>query len=115
MYEEYHGIVLSVDEGDRVAKALGNNKAVLMRHHGPLTVGQTIEETVFWYASLEKVCYSQLTIDAIAAGRGRPVPAISDDQAQDAYKTLGSSYIGWIAAQPMFEVMHAETKGDYLK
>lgn len=85
-----------------------------MRHHGPLTVGQTVEETAFWYATLEKCCYSQLTIDAIAAGRGRAVQPISDDEAQDAYNTLGSSFIGWFAAQPMFEVMHAETKGDYL-
>jgi ribulose-5-phosphate 4-epimerase/fuculose-1-phosphate aldolase len=106
---------LSTDEGDRVAQALGKNKAVLMKHHGPLTVGQTVEETVFWYASLEKCCYSQLTLDTIGAGRGIRVKEISPEEAQDAYKTLGTSYIGWFAAQPMFEVMHEETKGAYLK
>ncbi|EXJ93264.1 hypothetical protein A1O1_01656 [Capronia coronata CBS 617.96] len=114
VYEQYHGIVLSTEEGDRVSEALGNNKAVLMQHHGPLTVGRTIEETAFWYATLEKVCYSQLTIDTIAAGRGIPVKAISDEEAMDAYKTLGSPFIGWFAAQPMYQVIHKETNAAYL-
>ncbi|KIY03199.1 uncharacterized protein Z520_01666 [Fonsecaea multimorphosa CBS 102226] len=58
VYEQYHGIVLSTDEGDRAARLLENKKAGLMKHHGPLTVGQTAEETDFCYASLEKRYYN---------------------------------------------------------
>jgi ribulose-5-phosphate 4-epimerase/fuculose-1-phosphate aldolase len=41
---EGKGVVLAEDEGRDIAQALGGKKAVLLRNHGLLTVGETIEE-----------------------------------------------------------------------
>src|SRR5271169_2261978 len=42
LFEEYNGIVWETEEGARIGRALGGHKAVIMRNHGLLTVGQTV-------------------------------------------------------------------------
>lgn len=49
VYEQFNGIVLADKEGKDIARALGKKKAVLLRNHGLLTVGETIEAAVFWF------------------------------------------------------------------
>src|SRR5690242_20690295 len=43
VYETFGGVVLSAEEGKRIGAALGDNKAVILRNHGMLTVGETVE------------------------------------------------------------------------
>jgi ribulose-5-phosphate 4-epimerase/fuculose-1-phosphate aldolase len=74
--------VLVEEEGKNIAKALGNNKAALLQNHGLLTVGGTVEETVFWFVSLEKCCHAQLMADAAAGGRGGETVKIHDEDAK---------------------------------
>lgn len=114
VYSQYNGIVNTENEADQIATVLGQKKAVLMQHHGLLTVGATIEATVHWYVSLEKCCFSQLMLDAAAAGRGEKPPVIRDDDALSSWKVLGAPYTGWFSAKPMFDVVHEETNGSYL-
>jgi ribulose-5-phosphate 4-epimerase/fuculose-1-phosphate aldolase len=54
------------EQGARVAKALGDRKAVLMRSHGVAIVGSSIEQTVILAVTLEKACLMQLL--TLAAG-----------------------------------------------
>jgi ribulose-5-phosphate 4-epimerase/fuculose-1-phosphate aldolase len=103
-----------MEEGKRIAEALGNKKAVLLQNHGLLTVGQTIEEAVRWFVSLENCCHGQLLADAAAAGRGGQTIKIDDDDAACTYKTVGTPLAGWFSAKPMFDVIHEDTNGDYL-
>lgn len=70
VYDSFKGIVLAKEEGQNIAKALGSKKAVILQNHGLLTVGQTIEATIFWFMTLESCCHTQLVADAAAAGRG---------------------------------------------
>lgn len=107
--------MLAEEEGQNIAKALGNKKAALLQNHGLLTVGNTIEETVFWFVSLEKCCYAQLLADAAAAGRGGQTVKIEEADAAFTYKTVGTPKAGWFSAKPLFDVIHAETKGEYLE
>src|SRR5882724_1325522 len=44
LFDDYTGVVYDAVEGDRIARALGPGKAVILRNHGLLTVGQTIDE-----------------------------------------------------------------------
>jgi ribulose-5-phosphate 4-epimerase/fuculose-1-phosphate aldolase len=74
-------VVLATEEGQNIAKALGNKKAALLQNHGLLTVGKSIEETVFWFVSLEKCCHAQLLADAAAAGRGGETVKIGEEEA----------------------------------
>ncbi|KAJ5352689.1 hypothetical protein N7452_001663 [Penicillium brevicompactum] len=111
----HNGVVLAEEEGHNIAKALGNKKAALLQNHGLLTVGGTIEETVFWFVSLEKCCHAQLMADAAAAGRGGETVKIDEVDAAFTYKTVGTPKAGWFSAKPLFDVIHAETKGEYLE
>ena len=78
--------MLATEEGQNIAKALGSNKAALLQNHGLLTVGQSIEETVFWFVSLEKCCHAQLLADAAAAGRGTPTIKVDHETAQYTFR-----------------------------
>lgn len=115
LYSSFKGVVLAEEEGQNIAKALGNKKAALLQNHGLLTVGNTIEEAVFWFVSLEKCCYAQLLADAAATGRGGQTVKIEEADAAFTYKTVGTPKAGWFSAKPLFDVIHAETKGEYLE
>ncbi|KAF2840113.1 arad-like aldolase/epimerase [Patellaria atrata CBS 101060] len=115
LYESFNGIVLAEQEGKDIAAALGNNKAALLQNHGLLTVGKSIEETIFWFVSLEKCCHAQLMADAAAAGRGHETQKIGDQEAAFTYKAVGTPKAGWFSAKPLFDVIHKETGGDYLE
>ena len=43
VFDDYTGVVLDVEEGKRIADALGANKAVILRNHGLLTVGHSVD------------------------------------------------------------------------
>ncbi|CAK41674.1 hypothetical protein CBS63078_1364 [Aspergillus niger] len=114
LYNQFNGIVLAEEEGKSIAQALGNKKAALLQNHGLLTVGQTIEETVFWFVSLEKCCYVQLMADAAAAGRGGQTVKVDEADAAFTYKSVGTPRAGYFSAKPMFDLIHEETGGSYL-
>ncbi|KAF2138072.1 uncharacterized protein K452DRAFT_321436 [Aplosporella prunicola CBS 121167] len=114
VYESFNGIVLAEKEGRNIASCLGDKKAVLLQNHGLLTVGQTIEETVFWFISLEKCCHAQLMADAAAGGRGDKTVKIDDEDAAFTCKSIGTPRAGWFSAKPLFDLIHKETDGDYL-
>lgn len=88
LYESFNGIVLAAKEGKEIAACLGNRKAALLQNHGLLTVGETIEATVFWFISLEKCCHAQLMADAAAGGRGSETVKINDEDATFTYKVI---------------------------
>jgi ribulose-5-phosphate 4-epimerase/fuculose-1-phosphate aldolase len=115
VYDSFNGIVLAETEGINIAKCLGNKKAALLQNHGLLTVGKTIEEAVFWFVSLEKCCHSQLMAEAAAASRGEKPIVIDDEDAEYTYRSVGSPRAGWFSAKPLFDVIHRETKGEYLQ
>jgi ribulose-5-phosphate 4-epimerase/fuculose-1-phosphate aldolase len=94
LYDSFNGVVLAEEEGKNIAKALGDKKAALLQNHGLLTVGQSIEEAVFWFVSLEKCCHAQLLADAAAAGRGEETIKITEDEAVYTHKTVGSPMAG---------------------
>ena len=114
MYSDFNGIVLADQEGKSIAECLGGKKAALLQNHGILTVGATIEATIFWFMSLEKCCHTQLMADAAAAGRGGQTIKIGDEEAAFTYKTVGVPVAGWFRAKPLFDNIHRETGGDYL-
>lgn len=67
VYAEDSGLVVDMSEGERIALALGTRKAALLRNHGPLAVGQSIEEAVWWYVLIERSARIQLLAEAAGA------------------------------------------------
>jgi ribulose-5-phosphate 4-epimerase/fuculose-1-phosphate aldolase len=113
IYTQFKGVVLAKEEGDNIAKAIGNKKACLLQNHGLLTCGQTIEATVFWFVSLERCCHSQLMLDAAAAGTGTESVKIDEEDAAFTYKSVGTPRAGWFSAKPMFDVMARDVGDEY--
>jgi hypothetical protein len=53
--------------------------------------------------------------EAAAASRGEKPVTIGDAEAAYTYRTIGTSRAGWFGAKPLFDVIHKETKGEYLQ
>jgi ribulose-5-phosphate 4-epimerase/fuculose-1-phosphate aldolase len=103
VFEDYTGVVLEEGEGERIAKALGDNKAAILSNHGLLTVGKSVEEAAWWFITMERSCQAQL----LAEAAGSPV-LIDPEQAQKTFETVGSDIAGWFSFQPLYEVIIAE-------
>src|ERR1700740_1292178 len=69
VFADFTGVVYETTEGERIAKALGNHKAVILRNHGLLTVGQTVDEAAWWFITMDRSCHAQL----LAEAAGEPV------------------------------------------
>jgi ribulose-5-phosphate 4-epimerase/fuculose-1-phosphate aldolase len=67
-YHDYEGIALELDERPRLAADLGpTSKAMILRNHGLLALGDTVGEAFQLMYYLDCAC--QIQIDALAAGR----------------------------------------------
>jgi ribulose-5-phosphate 4-epimerase/fuculose-1-phosphate aldolase len=103
LFDDYTGVVLDVEEGKRIAHALGDNKAVILRNHGLLTVGRSVDEAVWWFITMERSCQAQLL--AQAAG---PLVPIEPEMAELTSRQVGSSMAGWLSFQPLYDTIVRE-------
>ena len=103
LFDDYTGVVLDVEEGKRIAHALGDMKAAILRNHGLLTVGASVDEAAWWFVSMERCCEVQL----LAEGAGTPV-MIDEEGAAQAYGQVGSSVAGWFSFQPLYDKIVAD-------
>src|SRR6185436_19168516 len=103
LFDDYTGVVVDLEEGKRIAHSLGDNKAVILRNHGLLTVGQTVDSAVFWFITMERSCQVQLV--AKAAGN---VVHIDPEMAQQTHDYVGSEVAGWFSFQPLWEKITRE-------
>ncbi len=69
LFDDFTGVVLELSEGRRIAATIGQKKAIILRNHGLITVGQSVEEAAFWFIALERSCQAQL----LAEAAGKPV------------------------------------------
>jgi len=88
-YHDYEGASLYLDERERLARSLGEAKALVLRNHGLIAVGATVPECFLRLYRLERAC--QVQIAAAAAGRLRVMPdalAAKSGADLDAYQAL---------------------------
>jgi len=64
-YHDYEGPALELDERERLVRDLGPHEALIMRNHGLLTCGATIQQAFNNMYQLELSCRAQ--VDAMAA------------------------------------------------
>jgi len=99
VFDDFTGVVLDLEEGKRIAHALGSCKAVILANHGLLTVGTTsVDEAAWWFITMERTCQAQL----LAEAAGTPVH-IDADQAAKTAKQVGQPLGGWLSFQPLYE------------
>lgn len=100
LFEDYTGVVLEPKEGKRIAQTLRKNKAVILKNHGLLTVGHSVDEAAWWFITMERSCQAQL----LAEAAGKPSP-IKPEYASLAHSQVGSDYMGWFSFQPLYDMI----------
>jgi ribulose-5-phosphate 4-epimerase/fuculose-1-phosphate aldolase len=103
LFDDYTGVVYDTSEGDRIAAALGQSKAVIMRNHGLLTVGTTVDEAAWWFITMDRSCQAQLLAEAV----GQPVK-IDHESAMIARSQVGNELTGWFQFQPLWNKIARE-------
>ncbi len=98
VFDDYAGVVLDIEEGKRIAHALGGAKAVILRNHGLLTVGRSVDEAVWWFVTMERSCQVQLMAEAA----GQPV-VIDHETAERTAGQVGTHESGWFSFQPLYQ------------
>src|SRR4029079_10907392 len=64
LFDDFTGVVLDLEEGKRIAASLGDKKAVILRNHGLLTVGHSVDAAVWTFITMERSCQAQLLAEA---------------------------------------------------
>lgn len=110
LFDDFTGMVVDLSEGQRIADALarpngGFAKGAILRNHGILTAGASVEAAAWWYIALDNACHTQLLAEA--AGTPRP---IDDSTARHTHAQIGgpegaihafeSLYQPLVAAEP---------------
>lgn len=66
-YHDYEGIAFDTDQKERLVADLGQRRMMILRNHGTLAWGESIEECFFHMLNLERACKVQI----LAQGSGR--------------------------------------------
>lgn len=103
LYQEYEGPSVSLEQGRDIAEKLGDNRAILLQHHGLITVGGSLDEAVHWFFTYDSCAQVQLL--ASAAGTPR---ALNHQQAMAAGDGFGDAQLGWFSFQLLWDEIVAE-------
>ena len=98
LFNDYKGVVLDTSEGKRIGESLEDKKAVILRNHGFLTVGKTVDEAAYWYISFERSAQAQL----LAEAAGKPI-SIDNETAAFTHSQVGTPAAGWFSFQPLYD------------
>ncbi len=102
IYEDFGGVAVELDEGARIAQALGDHKAAILANHGLITVGRTVDEAVWWFITMERSCQVQLLASSAAGARGTTPKPIGEASARQSFGIVGTPFAGWFQFQPLY-------------
>ena len=66
-YHDFEGVTVNPEERARMLASIGDKRVVILRNHGLLTWGETIEEAFMWLWVLQRAC----DIQVASAGLGK--------------------------------------------
>lgn len=112
VYEDFGGVVLEKEEGQRLAKALGNGKAIILQNHGLLTTGSTVDEAGYLFTLMERSCEVQMLADSV---KGYPKKIIGDEEAAYTERMTSDPESLYSEFQPEYELELELTNGAFLK
>ena len=100
IYKDFSGVVEEVDEGDEIAKALGDKKVIILQNHGILTTGPSVDVALWFYMSMERCCQAQLMAEAA----GKPI-SVTHDTAVKTRNFIANDIAAWASYQPAFDMI----------
>ncbi len=68
---------------------------VVHANHGHITVGESVDEAVFWFVLFEQLCQSQMRLEAT----GLPYRVLDHATAAQTAEQVGTHYAGWLGFQ----------------
>ena len=71
-YHDFEGITVHADEGPRLLRSIGSRPAVILRNHGLLAWGRTVEQAFVVLWTLQRACEIQMA--GAALGPTIPIP-----------------------------------------
>jgi ribulose-5-phosphate 4-epimerase/fuculose-1-phosphate aldolase len=81
-YHEFEGITVHADEGARILESAGGKPVLLLRNHGPVTIGATLAQAFGLMWLLNRACEVQLA--TLAMGTPRAIaPAVLESCVRD--------------------------------
>ncbi|RAL04521.1 arad-like aldolase/epimerase [Aspergillus ibericus CBS 121593] len=115
VYPEFGGVVLETEESLRLGRHLGNNgKLLILRNHGLLTVGETVDEAAYLFTLAERSCEIQLQVDA-AAAQGMEKKLIEPEAAAFTFKMTSDPEALYCEFQPDYEMELERSNGRFLQ
>lgn len=82
-YHDYNALALESHHGNDLIADLGSHYSMLLRHHGSITCGKTIEEAMFYTYHLQQACKTQCLALAMNHPLKRPSESICTKAVQD--------------------------------
>src|SRR5262249_47248617 len=64
-YHDFEGVTVNPDERERMLASIGDKRVVILRNHGLLTWGETLEEAFMWLWLLQRACDVQVASAAL--------------------------------------------------
>jgi ribulose-5-phosphate 4-epimerase/fuculose-1-phosphate aldolase len=108
-YHDYEGPATSLDERERLVRDLGPHDAMIMRSHGLLTCGATIQQAFNTMYNLELSCRAQ--VDAMAARTELVLPSQETlEKTADMYQPGTRRPYGVLEWPAMLRLLEAEQK-----
>jgi ribulose-5-phosphate 4-epimerase/fuculose-1-phosphate aldolase len=71
-YHAFEGITIHADEGARILESAQGRPVLLLRNHGPVTIGATLPQALSLMWVVQRACEIQLAMQG--AGEAAPIP-----------------------------------------
>uniref|UniRef100_A0A8C5ETP6 Alpha-adducin n=1 Tax=Gouania willdenowi TaxID=441366 RepID=A0A8C5ETP6_GOUWI len=110
-YHDYHGILVDEEESVLIKKNIGpSSKVLILRNHGLLTVGETVEEAFHYMHNLVAACEIQVRTLASAGGPDNlvmldPAKYKSRPQVPEPAEDGSSTHPKWQLGEQEFEAL----------
>ncbi len=101
--DDYNGLVLDHQEGDRLCRAMGNKSVLFLANHGVIVTGGSVAEAFDTLYFLERTCQNQV----LAMSTGLPLKRVREDVADATASrianTVGSAEAHFTALRRMLD------------
>lgn len=82
-YHDFEGVTVNPEEQQRMLRSIGDKKVVVLRNHGLLSWGGSIQEAFLWLWTLQRACDVQIA--AGSSGRVRRLqPSVLEQTSREA-------------------------------
>ena len=71
-YHDFEGITVHAEEGARILDSAQGRPVLLLRNHGPVTIGHSLPQALSLMWLVQRACEVQLVV--LSMGKPRPIP-----------------------------------------